>query len=137
MGLGHQAEDRSAVTGRGLRPPRDVPCPCDCNPSRAGEGLGPCGNRLRRGAKAEFDGEDRCLSTTGAAHPAGYHEMTEDEQEAAAIAMWREAMVQIGNGPDGIVTDRATSQDGDPATGHESGHASVERCRKVLGAGGT
>jgi hypothetical protein len=37
--------------------------------------------------------------------PVGYHEMSEDEQKAAAVAMWRVAMVQMGKDPDKLVSE--------------------------------
>jgi hypothetical protein len=46
--------------------------------------------------------------------PAGYHEMTEDEQKAAAVAMWREVMTQLGEDPDKLTGDRANAQDDPP-----------------------
>ena len=42
--------------------------------------------------------------------PAGYFEMTEEEQQAATRAMWREAMVQMGEDTDRPVSENA--QDG-------------------------
>jgi hypothetical protein len=45
--------------------------------------------------------------------PAGYFMMTEDEQKAAAVVMWREVMTQLGENPDKLIGDRAT-QDENP-----------------------
>ena len=39
--------------------------------------------------------------------PAGYFDMTEDEQQAATRAMWREVMTQIGANPDRLVSENA------------------------------
>jgi hypothetical protein len=48
--------------------------------------------------------------------PAGYFMMTEDEQKAAAVVMWREVMTQLGENPDKLIGDRAT-QDENPDDG--------------------
>ena len=39
--------------------------------------------------------------------PAGYHEMTEDEQKAAAVAMWREVMTQLGEDANKHISENA------------------------------
>ena len=39
--------------------------------------------------------------------PAGFFTMTEDEQQAATRATWREAMVQMGEDPDKLVNENA------------------------------
>jgi hypothetical protein len=46
----------------------------------------------------------------------GYFEMTVDEQGAAAMAIWCESMVQLGEDPDRLIGDRA-AQDRNPAKG--------------------
>ncbi len=42
--------------------------------------------------------------------PAGYFDMTEDEQKAAAVAMWREVMTQLGENPDKLVSESAQDE---------------------------
>ncbi len=39
--------------------------------------------------------------------PPGYVEMTEAEQKAAAVAMWADAMTQLGEDPDKLTRDHA------------------------------
>jgi hypothetical protein len=39
--------------------------------------------------------------------PAGFFTMTEDEQQAATRAMWRETMVQMGEDPYRLVSENA------------------------------
>ncbi|MGO9963004.1 MAG: hypothetical protein ACLPUG_06190 [Acidimicrobiales bacterium] len=50
--------------------------------------------------------------------PAGYFDMTEDEQQAAVMAMWCDAMVQIGEDPDKLMSARM-AQDENPDDDHE------------------
>ena len=49
--------------------------------------------------------------------------MTDDEQQAATRAIWREAMVELGEEPDKLISDRATAQDECPAARHEPGRS--------------
>ncbi len=39
--------------------------------------------------------------------PPGYVEMTEDEQKAAAVAMWREVMTQLGEDANKHISENA------------------------------
>ena len=37
--------------------------------------------------------------------PVGYDQMSEAEQKAAAVAMWADAMVQMGEDPDRLISE--------------------------------
>ena len=50
--------------------------------------------------------------------PEHYFDMTEDEQQAAARAMWRDAMIQVGENPDRLMSERL-AQDENPDDGDE------------------
>ena len=50
--------------------------------------------------------------------PAGYFTMTEDERQAATRAMWADAMVQIGEDADRLISER-TAQGENSDDGHE------------------
>jgi hypothetical protein len=42
--------------------------------------------------------------------PAGYFEMSEDAQKAAAMAIWREAMAQMGEDPNKLISENAKDE---------------------------
>jgi hypothetical protein len=42
--------------------------------------------------------------------PPGYFEMTEEQQQAAAVAMWRAAMTRLGEDPDKLVGESAQDE---------------------------
>jgi len=50
--------------------------------------------------------------------PEHYFEMTEADQKAAALAMWRAAMTQLGEDPDRLISDRDTAQNENTDDGH-------------------
>jgi hypothetical protein len=47
----------------------------------------------------------------------GYFDMTEHERKAAAMAMWADAMRQMGRDPDMVVTDAVQTEDECPYGG--------------------
>ena len=48
--------------------------------------------------------------------PASYHELTEEEQKAAAVAMWANSMRQLGEDADRLIGER-TAQNENPDDG--------------------
>jgi hypothetical protein len=51
--------------------------------------------------------------------PEHYLDMTEADQKAAVLEMWRAAMIQMGEDPDKLTGDRATAQNEHTDDGHE------------------
>jgi hypothetical protein len=43
--------------------------------------------------------------------PPGYFEMSQDQQKVAAVAMWRGVMVQMGEDPDKLMTERVAQDE--------------------------